>query len=344
MVVVVGGLREGEQNTLACIEIPPGMRPSFLSSSSAMVMLRLLSMVGLLAADNALCCGYRWCWGNTSMLCFYGACGYFLISRTPGGGGRGGGASGDFGSGRLVPAAAAAAVVDVAGIAFVRYHFAATVVDSIAASLFVLGQDWRLPLAGVSCDMVDFDGDLSWCWKHSAAHISNLLLYRAHRGWLMHSRAPSSIFLFATPSHAKNFCARRNGGRKAAAAAAVSALVGAGSPGSAEALFGRGKTPEMPSVPAIEQRVGNAAGEMVEAAETVRFSDSGVLFVLSLLSSPCRGCGRRCVVFVLVSFSSSFSPLTGDSRLHGSSMNTCTSYGRRELKILEKIMANAATL
>eukprot|EP00752_Nemacystus_decipiens_P006609 g5944.t2 len=58
-------------------------------------------------------------------------------------------------------------------------------------------------------------------------------------------------------------------GRKAAAAATVSALVSAGAPGSAEALFGRGKSPEIPSVPAIEQRVEDAAGEVLEAAENV---------------------------------------------------------------------------
>lgn len=49
----------------------------------------------------------------------------------------------------------------------------------------------------------------------------------------------------------------------------MSALVGAGAPGSAEALFGRGKSPEMPSVPAIEQRLEDAAGEVLEAAEDV---------------------------------------------------------------------------
>eukprot|EP00903_Cladosiphon_okamuranus_P022891 g21083.t1 len=58
-------------------------------------------------------------------------------------------------------------------------------------------------------------------------------------------------------------------GRKAATAAAVSALVGAGAPGSAQALFGRGKSLEMPSVPAIEQRLEDAAGEVLEAAEDV---------------------------------------------------------------------------
>ncbi|CAN0039214.1 unnamed protein product [Ectocarpus sp. 8 AP-2014] len=60
-------------------------------------------------------------------------------------------------------------------------------------------------------------------------------------------------------------------GRKAATAAAVSALVSAGAPGSAEALFGRGgkSSPEMPSVPALEQQLETAVGEVVEGVEEV---------------------------------------------------------------------------
>ncbi|CAM9706362.1 unnamed protein product [Pylaiella littoralis] len=63
-------------------------------------------------------------------------------------------------------------------------------------------------------------------------------------------------------------------GRKAATAAAVSTLVSAGAPGPAEALFGRGKAPEMPSVPAIQQRLEDAGEELTETAEGM-FEEAG---------------------------------------------------------------------
>lgn len=66
-----------------------------------------------------------------------------------------------------------------------------------------------------------------------------------------------------------------NRSRKAATAAAVSALLSAGMPGRADALFGRGKKPEpLPSAPAIERRVEEAVDGLAEASEelvSVRF-------------------------------------------------------------------------
>lgn len=79
--------------------------------------------------------------------------------------------------------------------------------------------------------------------------------------------------------------------RKAATAAAVSALASVGAPGSAEALFGRGKSPEMLSAPAIERRLEDPAGEVAEAAEdvaSVRLSWSAVVLVSSF--APYRFC------------------------------------------------------
>lgn len=44
----------------------------------------------------------------------------------------------------------------------------------------------------------------------------------------------------------------------------MSALLTAGTSGPAEALWGRGKTPEAPSVPALEQQLEDAAEGVLE--------------------------------------------------------------------------------
>ncbi|CAM9427600.1 unnamed protein product, partial [Laminaria digitata] len=66
-------------------------------------------------------------------------------------------------------------------------------------------------------------------------------------------------------------------GRKAVTAAAVSSLLSAGTPGRAEALFGRGKTPEAPPVPALEQRLQEGAEALEGVSEGLADAAGGLV-------------------------------------------------------------------
>ena len=65
----------------------------------------------------------------------------------------------------------------------------------------------------------------------------------------------------------------------------MSALLSAGTPGRAEALFGRGKTPEAPPVPALEQRLQDGAEALEGASEELTDAAEGLGAVSSVASA-----------------------------------------------------------